>query len=274
MLWHALKRIAAPALSRRLLVPANRRAIFIFHDVSNPTSGHFRPEYSTAPQVFQEQIEFLARHFELVSLSAITRPDNASGERPRAAITFDDGFRGVRTDAMPLLESKGIPFAVFVNRMAIEKDALYNGPSNQLVQGGGPSRVFLDADDVIVLSRAGVTIGSHSATHRNLAHCSAGELEEEIGGNKRYLEQLLGTPVRDFAFPFGGAQHRSERATQACFAAGHERAYSSERRLFRGKDMRGTQARNELFPRLGFTGESPREMIFAINRALLRRFSR
>lgn len=273
MLRHAVRRIAAPALSRRLLVPANRRVIFIFHDVSNPTSGHFRPEYSTPPLVFREQIEFLARHFELVSLSTITRPDGANGERARAAITFDDGFRSVRTEAMPVLESRGNPFAVFVNWMAIEKDALYNGPNNQLVTGG-PSRVFLDADEVVALSRAGVTIGSHSATHRNLAHCSASELEAEIGENKRNLERLLGTPVRDFAFPFGGPQHRNERAIRACFAAGHERAYSSDRRLFRGEDVKGAQARNELFPRLGLTGESPSEMTFAINRALLKGFSR
>lgn len=273
MIWHAVRRIAAPALSARLLVPANRRAIFIFHDVSEPRSGHFRPEYSTPPHVFREQIEFLARHFELVSLSAITRPDQASGERPRAAITFDDGFRGVRSEALPLLESRGIPFAVFVSRMAIERDALFNGPYHQLVEGGR-SRIFLDPEDVVALSRAGVTIGSHSATHRNLARCSTSELEEEIAGNKHYLERLLGVPVRDFAFPIGSPQHRSERALQACFGAGHERAYSSDRRLFRGTDAVAARARNELFPRVGFRWESPREMMFAINRALLRGFSR
>jgi len=271
MIWHAVKRIAAPALSARLLVPGNRRVIFIYHDVSNPGSGHFRPEYSTPPHVFREQIACLARHFELVSLAAITRPDTANGDRPKAAITFDDGFRGVRTDALPVLQSAGIPFAVFVSRMAIETDALYNGPYNQLVQGGR-SRVFLDAEDVIALSRAGVTIGNHSATHRNLAQCSAAELDEEIVENKHYLERLLGVPIRDFAFPIGSRQHCTEPAIQACFAAGHERGYSSDRRLFRGTDAAAAKAGNGLFPRVGLKGESPREMMFAINRALLRGF--
>ena len=273
MIWHAVRRIAAPALSARLLVPANRRVIFIFHDVSDLGSRHFRPEYSTTPSVFQEQIECLAQHFELVSLAAITRPDTPTGDRPRAAITFDDGFRGVRTEAQPVLESRGIPFAVFVSRMAIETDALYNGPSNQLVQGGR-SRVFLDVDDVVALSRAGVTIGSHSATHRNLAQCSASELEEEITGNKQYLERLLGVPVRDFAFPIGSRQHCTAQAIQACFAAGHERAYSSDRRLFRGKDVTAANDWHELLPRVGLKTESPGEMRFAINRALLRGFGR
>jgi peptidoglycan/xylan/chitin deacetylase (PgdA/CDA1 family) len=273
MIWHAVRRIAAPALSARLLVPANRRVIFIFHDVSDPGSGHFRPEYSTPPQVFREQIECLAQQFELVSLAAITRTDTASGDRPRAAITFDDGFVGVRTAALPVLESRGIPFAVFVSRMAIERDALYNGPYHQLVQGGR-SRVFLDAEDVVALSRAGVTIGNHSATHRNLAQCSASELEEEIAENKRYLERLVGVPVRDFAFPIGSRQHCTEPAIQACFAAGHELGYSSARRLFRGRDVTAAKARNQLLPRVGLRGESPREMMFAINRALLKGFGR
>jgi peptidoglycan/xylan/chitin deacetylase (PgdA/CDA1 family) len=269
MIWHAVKQIAAPVLSARPLVPANRRVIFIYHDVSHPGSAHFRPEYSTPPDVFREQIDCLVRHFDLVSLAAITRPDTAIGDRPRAAITFDDGFRGVRSEALPILEPRGIPFAVFVSRMAIEKDALYNGPSNQLVQGGR-SRVFLDAEDVIALSRAGVTIGNHSATHRNLALCSAAQLDEEIAGNKHYLEGLLGVPIRDFAFPIGSRQHCTEPVIQACFAAGHERGYSADRRLFRGKDVTVARARNELFPRVGLKGESPGELLFAINRALLR----
>jgi peptidoglycan/xylan/chitin deacetylase (PgdA/CDA1 family) len=259
MIWHAVRRIAAPALSARLLVPANRRVIFIFHDVSDPGSGHFRPEYSTTPQVFRDQIECLARHFELVSLAAITRPDTASSDRPWAAITFDDGFVGVRTEALPVLESRGIPFAAFVSRMAIEQDARYNGPYHQVVQGGR-SRIFLDADDVVALSHAGVTIGNHSATHRNLAQCSASELEEEIAQNKHYLERLVGVPVRDFACPIGSRQHCTEPAIQACFAAGHERGYSSDRWLFRGKGVTAAKARNEFFPRVGLKGESPREI--------------
>ncbi len=61
---------------------------------------------------------------------------------------------------------------------------------------------------------------------------------------------------------------------QACFAAGHERGYPSDRWLFRGKDVTAAKARHELFPRVGLKAESPREMIFAINRALLRGFNR
>jgi peptidoglycan/xylan/chitin deacetylase (PgdA/CDA1 family) len=155
--------------------------------------------------------------------------------------------------------------------MAMEQDALYNGPRNQLVRGGH-SRVFLTPDDVLALWKAGVTVGSHSATHRNLAQCSASELDEEITGNRDYLERLLGVPIRDFAFPFGSRRHYSERAIRACFAAGHERGYSTSRRLFRSGDVVAVQARRKLFPRVGLTSESPQQLMFTINRALLRAY--
>ena len=34
--------------------------------------------------------------------------------RPRVVVTFDDGYRGILTNALPIAESKGAPITVFV----------------------------------------------------------------------------------------------------------------------------------------------------------------
>src|SRR5690348_5950615 len=103
MIRQSLKRLLAPALSTRLLLPADRRVILIFHDVSNPGKAYFRQNYSTRTETFRLLVEFVADHFDLVSLRVITEPGERHGPRPLAAITFDDGFRSVRTEVLPLL---------------------------------------------------------------------------------------------------------------------------------------------------------------------------
>jgi len=183
-----------------------------------------------------------------------------------AAITFDDGFRSVRTEVLPFLRSKGIPFAAFVCKMAIETDSLFNGPAHQLTRGGS-ERVFLDEDDVLALLKDGVTIGSHSASHHNLALCSEAQLEHEIGENKSYLELLTGTPIPDFAFPYGKHKHYTAAAINTCFRLGHERVYSSNHVAFRGKDA---EVPATIIPRVALTNESSRELTFMLNAAYLR----
>jgi hypothetical protein len=153
--------------------------------------------------------------------------------------------------------------------MAIETDSLLNGPQHQLTQGGR-ERVFLDRDDVLALLKAGVTIGSHSTSHRNLARCSAIELEHEIAENKQYLETLIGLPIPDFAFPYGKSKHYNSAVIHTCFAVGHERAYSSNHLVFRSRDV---EVQGTIVPRIALTNESPRQLTFMINRAHLRGLS-
>lgn len=47
------------------------------------------------------------------------------------------------------------------------------------------------------------TIGSHSFTHSNLANIPIDEAKEEILKSKKILENILGHPINEFAFPFG-----------------------------------------------------------------------
>jgi len=60
---------------------------------------------------------------------------------------------------------------------------------------------FLDSQALRELAGAGVSIGNHSATHRNLVRCSDHELASEVSGARHRVEGELGSPVRHFAYP-------------------------------------------------------------------------
>lgn len=66
------------------------------------------------PERFDAQLTALARHAELVPLSAVREP--ATGLR--VAITFDDGYADNLTTALPILRDHGVPATVFVTSRA------------------------------------------------------------------------------------------------------------------------------------------------------------
>ena len=59
--------------------------------------------------------------------------------------------------------------------------------------------------EIRVMQKSGVTFGSHTMSHPVVSQLSNAELERELLDSKRYLEEKLGSPVRDFAYPFGKA---------------------------------------------------------------------
>jgi len=262
-----IKKTVTKTLSRRVLVRSSKRLVFLYHDVSEPGDFQHSTLYSTSPASFREQVEFLARHFELVPLDAILSQKLESRGKSCASITFDDGFLSVKQTAMPYLNARGISFAVFVNRMAMVENRLLNESEDGKLERTGAEKVFLDEDDVRSMVCNGVTIGSHTATHRKLAACDEQALHEEIDENKIYLEQVTGQPVRHLALPFGKREHYNEHVLAHCREAGHEFIFSTNPTWF---DLSSTFFHRRLIPRIPLTGQTIAELTFIINRPLLK----
>src|SRR5262245_15321933 len=74
------------------------------------------PSMVTSRAMFECHLECLGRTFDFVSLDEIGErmARDLPFEKPVAAITFDDGYRDVYDQALPVLERKGIPAAMFV----------------------------------------------------------------------------------------------------------------------------------------------------------------
>src|SRR5262245_24852483 len=55
------------------------------------------------------------------------------------------------------------------------------------------------------LSSAGIEIGAHTRSHRDLRRLSTPEARDEIAGSRAEIEDRLGRSVESFAYPFGYA---------------------------------------------------------------------
>src|SRR5512138_3288544 len=83
------------------------------------------PSMLTSLAMFEQHLDCLGRYFRFVSLDDIGERllDRLPFDEPAAAVTFDDGYRDVYELALPVLERKGIPAAMFVVTDLVGKSA-------------------------------------------------------------------------------------------------------------------------------------------------------
>lgn len=159
---------------------------------------------------FQRQIDWLQKNADLISLEEVQRRMREGSDHTRRAvsITFDDGYAENCDFALPLLVEAGIPVTYFVSL-----DLIKSGQSFPHDEQEG---VFLQPNTVDQLrewSQAGVEIGAHTASHANMARVrDIDELRNEIVTSTLELGELVGQPIRYFAFPFGQANNLNAKA--------------------------------------------------------------
>jgi peptidoglycan/xylan/chitin deacetylase (PgdA/CDA1 family) len=128
----------------------------------------------------------------------------------QAELTFDDGYESVYSNALPILEKSSLRSIVFVIGRAVGKR------SNWDVYPGAKRFRHMDADQIRMVSEAGVKIGSHTASHRNLTQLTDDKLYFELRESKRILEDITGLEVDSISYPFGRYDMRVVNTALEC----------------------------------------------------------
>jgi peptidoglycan/xylan/chitin deacetylase (PgdA/CDA1 family) len=76
---------------------------------------HHRNELCVGPKAFEHLLVWLKKHFDCVPLMEILQPGSLSSERPKVALTFDDGWRDNALNAFPLLQKHRVPASIFLS---------------------------------------------------------------------------------------------------------------------------------------------------------------
>ena len=182
---------------------------------------------SVTPGRLEAQLRLLvSRGYRGLTFSEAVR--SPAGERV-VAVTFDDAFRSVLQQGLPILRRLGLPGTVFVPtdfpgraRMSWPGiDSWLGGPHDGELQP-------LTWDELRTLAEAGWEIGSHTRSHPHLTRIPDDALATELGESRRLLEEVLGQPCRSLAYPFGD---HDDRVVAAAADAGYEAACTVPRRL-------------------------------------------
>ncbi|MGH7134959.1 MAG: polysaccharide deacetylase family protein [Pirellulales bacterium] len=203
----------------------------VFHRVSDDKAN----AWTTSRADFRQAIEWLRKHFDLISLEeAQRRITSGANDRPSVSITFDDGYAANCDYAIPLLVENAIPCTYFVSSGPVLDGASFD---HDLAMGNhvAPNTVA----ELRELAAAGIEIGAHSRTHADLGRVAdADRLFDELAASRDELQNAVGLPVRYFAFPFG--MHANLSA--AAFHLARENGFAAACSAYGGYNFPGDDA--------------------------------
>lgn len=150
--------------------------------------------------------------YAVVPLGDIVRALQGNHTLPEkaVAITIDDAYLSVYTEAWPRLRKAGFPFTVFASTEAVDRAS------------HGDYRRYMSWEQLREMKNAGVEIGHHSVTHRHMPAADAETNAREMADATATFEKELGSRPTLFAYPYGEA---SIAVTDAVKAAGFTNAF-------------------------------------------------
>ncbi len=189
--------------------------VLMYHGVEDVPQDPY--DLWVTPARFAEQMTWLAeRGLRGVSMETLVAAMRAGRERGLVGITFDDGYVNVLENAVPELLRHGFTATMFVVSGQL-------GGTNEW--DGEPVRPLMSAQQVAEVAGAGMEIGSHGATHIQLAGLDADRLKTEVSDSRSTLSELLGRPVQGFAYPYGTMDAAARHAVRE---AGYDYACAVE----------------------------------------------
>lgn len=176
--------------------------IYMFHSIHE---GETNPkEFKTNKESFEL---FLRKELGKRQVSSLNQIIEGKSKRS-FAITFDDVFENIYTNAYPILKRYQVPFTLFVS----------TGLLDQLG--------YLTSSQLLELSRDALcTVGAHTVNHVRLR--TDKQSYQEIAKSKKELENMIGSKIEFFAYPYGSILACSKKNIKQVEKVGFSAAFST-----------------------------------------------
>ena len=158
--------------------------VLLYHRIGD-TEGHL----TISPEKFEMDLARLRElDYEAISLDTFRKfliDSNTEMPQKPIMISFDDGYLDNFLNAYPLLRKYGMTAAFYVITSLV-------GAEDRLAVG-----------HIREMAANGMSIGSHTVSHRALGDMGKEEAENELLLSRSYLEGVLQKPVEFIAYPKG-----------------------------------------------------------------------
>ncbi len=158
--------------------------ILEYHVLGEAPSDAPYPELYVERPDFRHQLEWLDAHgYQAVTLEQVEEAWYEGGTLPRkpVVLSFDDGYRPQFTFALPQLRKHG-----------------WAGVLNLKAEGSD-----LYESNVRAMIAAGWELAAHTIHHLDLTELGAEQLQEEVAGSRKILQDEFHVPVKNFCYPAG-----------------------------------------------------------------------
>lgn len=168
--------------------------VLMYHSVQDYTTDPYL--ITVRPERFIAQMRWLDRRgYTGVSVAELLRAHATGRSRGLIALTFDDGYADFESVALPVLLRFGFTATVFALPGRF-------GGSNEW-DGDAPPKALMTARQLRKARRLGMEVGSHGMLHRSLSSLDGPGKAAETRRSRAELEDLLGTRVSGFCYPYG-----------------------------------------------------------------------
>jgi peptidoglycan/xylan/chitin deacetylase (PgdA/CDA1 family) len=160
-------------------------------------------------EAFARQMRFLARHFVSVRGSEVCNGGTVG--RRGIVITFDDAFRNINRNAIPIMKELGLEAAIFVPTGNLDRI-----PSWPMEEDCTDHREYVMGMEELrsLIYSGAIEIFSHTASHPKLASLDINEQKRELMESKEVLEQDLKISVPAVSYPYGSYSETTLIAVQ------------------------------------------------------------
>jgi peptidoglycan/xylan/chitin deacetylase (PgdA/CDA1 family) len=170
--------------------------ILVYHSVSDEPPDWIAP-FAVSPATFAAHLDAVAasgrQPLTVSQYVDALRGDALLPLRP-VLITVDDGFADFADNALPALAERNVPSTLYVTTGAL---------ADRKQESVLPGAAMLRCADLPGLEAAGVEIGAHSHTHRQLDLLPERAVADELTRSGAVLAEALGHRIRSFAYPHG-----------------------------------------------------------------------
>jgi len=217
-------------------------------------------------QVFQKQIQCISKQWPIISFNDLKQQqrDGKSKAPLQVLLSFDDGYYDHFEYVFPWLKEHNIPATFFVCTDAIgEKYPLWDWYLYEKLKGRFTERqiqnfIFkykklmaserhkkilmefginvyhafeqercMSWDEIRIMAKGGMTLGSHGCSHSSLAGTSFRISVQEIQESKIKIEENIGQKCGVFAFPYGARDDFNNTLLEVVYRAGYEGCFSN-----------------------------------------------
>ncbi|MYB34284.1 MAG: polysaccharide deacetylase family protein [Gammaproteobacteria bacterium] len=105
--------------------------VLLYHSISDDSRLSERRIHNVSPNMFERHLSELHEFFRFVSMAEFVSAEDPAG---LATITFDDGYRNVLTNALPILEGAQIPASLCVNSSVLQGQVNWRDKVRFLIQ--------------------------------------------------------------------------------------------------------------------------------------------
>ena len=165
--------------------------VLLYHSISNDNSS-----MSLNINFFENQMKYLKNNgFQTVDFNEI---DPNLKSKKQIIITFDDGYKDILNNALPILKKYNFKATSFFVTNLIGQNNSWDVKKKSYIK-----KEIMNPSDILQWISSGMHIGSHSHNHVDLTKISEEKLLYELEFSKKFLEDKFDNKNNIFCYPYG-----------------------------------------------------------------------